>query len=71
MAIMMFYNGHSIGEILNRDFLKLSYVSLMIQIIFHVFHLSEIQEKNVTSNDLRLFFLYNVQCSFLSKPQSL
>jgi hypothetical protein len=62
---MLFYNGHSIGEILNQDFLKLSYVFLVIQIIFHVFHLS------VTCNNLKLFPLYNVQCSFLSKQQSL
>jgi hypothetical protein len=55
----------------NRDFLKLSYVFLVIQIIFHVFHLNEIQEENVTYNSLRIFSLYNVQCTFLSKPQSL
>ncbi len=69
--LMMFYYGHSIREILNRDFLKLSYVFLMIQIIFHVFHLSEIQEKNVTCNSLTLFSLYTLHCNFLSKPQSL
>jgi hypothetical protein len=68
---MIFYNGHSIGEILNQDFLKLSYVILVIQIIFHVFHLNEIQEENDTYNSLRLFSPYNVQCSFISKPQSL
>jgi hypothetical protein len=71
MDIMMFYDGHSIGEILNWDFLKLLYVFLMIQIIFHVFYLNEIKEKNVTYNSLRLFSPYNVQCTFLSKPQSL
>jgi hypothetical protein len=68
MDIMMFYNGHSIGEILNWDFLKLSYIFLVIQIIFHVFHLNEIQEENVTYNSFKLFSLYDVQCTFLSKP---
>jgi hypothetical protein len=52
----MFYDGHSIGEILNQDFLKLSYIFLVIQIIFHVFHLNEIQEENVTYNSCKLFF---------------
>jgi len=71
MNIMMFYNGHSIGEILNQNFFNLSYVFFVIQIIFHVFHLSEIQEENVTYKNFKPFSLYNVQCSFLSKPQSL
>jgi hypothetical protein len=64
----MFYAGHSIGEILNWNFLKLSYVFLVIQIVFHVFHLNEIQKENVTYNSLRLFSLYNVQCTFISNP---
>jgi hypothetical protein len=68
---MMLYNGHSIKEILNQNFLKLSYVLIVIQIIFHVSHLNEIQEENVIYNSLRLFFLYDVQCIFVSKPQSL